>query len=181
MITDRQVRRLRTLLVRGETLSRAAWKTGMDRRTARKYRTGKLPSEQAAEHDGCEDALAAVALLQDRELAGARRLLRAARNPLAHRARERVRARTGGDDRPKVELYDPYDEPLPLDQRNKKHTKKMKSSKGGHSSTPFISEPARKKKHLGAKKDGSSSGGKGVDKQRVNDLLRLNQKKHYKH
>lgn len=70
---------------------------------------------------------------------------------------------------------------VPLDQRNKKHIKKMRSSKGGHSSTPFISEPARKKKHLGAKKDGSSSGGKGVDKQRVNDLLRLNQKKHYNH
>src|SRR5210317_104553 len=70
---------------------------------------------------------------------------------------------------------------VPLDQRNKKHIRKMKSSKGGHSSTSFTSEPAPKKKHLGAKKDGSGSGGTGVDKQRVNDLLRLNQKKHYNH
>lgn len=50
MITDRQVRRLRRLLVAGETLSRAAWKTGMNRKTASKYRDGKLPSERAAEH-----------------------------------------------------------------------------------------------------------------------------------
>ena len=50
MITDRQVRHLRKLLAAGETLSRAAWKTGMDRKTARKYRTGKLPSERAADH-----------------------------------------------------------------------------------------------------------------------------------
>ena len=51
MISDRQVRRLRQLLAAGETLGRAAWKTGMDRKTARKYRTGKLPSERAADHD----------------------------------------------------------------------------------------------------------------------------------
>jgi len=51
MITDRQVLRLRKWLARGETLSRAAWKTGMDRKTARTYRMGKLPSERAAEHD----------------------------------------------------------------------------------------------------------------------------------
>ena len=50
MITDRQVRRLRRLLAAGETLSRAAWKTGMNRKTASKYRDGKLPSERAAEH-----------------------------------------------------------------------------------------------------------------------------------
>ena len=51
MITDKQACRLRELLVRGETLSRAAWKTGMDRKTARTHRTGKLPSERAREHD----------------------------------------------------------------------------------------------------------------------------------
>jgi hypothetical protein len=68
---------------------------------------------------------------------------------------------------------------VPLDQRNKKHIKKMKSSKGGRSTTPYTPAPAPKRKHLGAKKDGASSGGTGVDKQRVNDLLRLNQKKHY--
>ena len=51
MITDRQVRRLRELLIRGETLSRAAWKTGMDRKTAGRYRAGKLPSERTGDHD----------------------------------------------------------------------------------------------------------------------------------
>jgi hypothetical protein len=51
MITDRQVRRLRKLLIRGETLTRAAWKTGMDRKSARIYRDGKLPSERARNHD----------------------------------------------------------------------------------------------------------------------------------
>ena len=51
MITDRQVRQLRKLLAAGETLSRAAWKTGMDRKTAAKYRSGKLPSERPADHD----------------------------------------------------------------------------------------------------------------------------------
>lgn len=50
MITDRQVRQLRKLLANGETLSRAAWKTGMDPKTARKYRDGKLPSERATGH-----------------------------------------------------------------------------------------------------------------------------------
>ena len=50
MITDRQVRRLWELLVRGESLSRAAWKSGMDRKTAGKYRDGKLPSERVVEH-----------------------------------------------------------------------------------------------------------------------------------
>ena len=50
MITDRQVRHLRQLLAAGEILSRAAWKTGMDPKTARKYRDGKLPSERATEH-----------------------------------------------------------------------------------------------------------------------------------
>jgi hypothetical protein len=50
MITDRQVRQLRKLLMDGDSLSRAAWKTGMDRKTARKYRDGKLPSECAASH-----------------------------------------------------------------------------------------------------------------------------------
>lgn len=50
MITDRQVRHLRRLLRAGETVSRAAWKTGMDPKTARKYRDGKLPSERTTEH-----------------------------------------------------------------------------------------------------------------------------------
>ncbi len=50
MITDRQVRRLRMLLIRGETLSRAAWRTGMDRKTARTHRSRPLPSETEREH-----------------------------------------------------------------------------------------------------------------------------------
>ena len=37
MLKDRQVRKLRELLIRGETLSRAAWRTGMDRKTAVTY------------------------------------------------------------------------------------------------------------------------------------------------
>ena len=50
MVMDRQVRQLRNLLIAGDSLSRAAWKTGMDRKTARKYRDGKLPSERVVEH-----------------------------------------------------------------------------------------------------------------------------------
>ena len=45
MITDGQVRKLRRLLSRGESLAMAARKTGMDEKTARKYRdSGGLPS-----------------------------------------------------------------------------------------------------------------------------------------
>ena len=47
-ITDGQVRRLRRLLDTGEFLTVAAGRTGMDEKTARKYRDGeKLPSELA--------------------------------------------------------------------------------------------------------------------------------------
>jgi len=50
MITDNQVKRLRTYLQQGKTLDLAAAKSGMDPKTARKYRTpGKLPSEIRAE------------------------------------------------------------------------------------------------------------------------------------
>ena len=46
MVTNRQVRKLMTLLNQEATLSTAAAKAGMDERTARKYRRlGKLPSE----------------------------------------------------------------------------------------------------------------------------------------
>jgi hypothetical protein len=70
---------------------------------------------------------------------------------------------------------------VPLDQRNKKHITKMKSSRGGGKSNLPSAAPAPARKHLGAKKAGSPSKNTGVDKQRVNDLLRLNQKKHYGH
>ena len=51
MINDRQVVRLWKLLAQGESLSRAAWKTGMDEKSARKYRSGELPSERRRPHD----------------------------------------------------------------------------------------------------------------------------------
>jgi len=48
MIKDGQVRKLRRLLDAGESLTVAAGRTGMDEKTARKYRDGeKLPSELA--------------------------------------------------------------------------------------------------------------------------------------
>jgi hypothetical protein len=67
---------------------------------------------------------------------------------------------------------------VPLDQRNKKHIKKMKSTnREGRSNLPKAARkaaPARK--HLGAKKEGSNSPNGGVDKKKLNHLLRLNQK-----
>jgi len=46
MITDKQVGKLKKLLSKKETLARAAVKSGMDEKTARKYRdSDKLPSE----------------------------------------------------------------------------------------------------------------------------------------
>ncbi len=51
MVTDEQVRRLRQLMQREETLTTAAAKAGMDPKTARKYReAGTLPSQMKAEH-----------------------------------------------------------------------------------------------------------------------------------
>jgi transposase len=51
MVTDRQVRRLMKLLQSEETLAAAAIKSGMDEKTARKYRRlGKPPSELKVEH-----------------------------------------------------------------------------------------------------------------------------------
>ena len=51
MVTDRQVRRLMSLLQVEHSLLVCADKVGMDRRTARKYRSvGKLPSELRPDH-----------------------------------------------------------------------------------------------------------------------------------
>jgi Mu transposase-like protein len=51
MVTDRQVRRLMSLLQMGQSLQVCADKAGMDRETARKYRkAGKLPSAVKAPH-----------------------------------------------------------------------------------------------------------------------------------
>lgn len=50
MVTDGQVRKLRQLLSRGDSLASAARRTRMDEKTARKYRDGQgLPSERPAE------------------------------------------------------------------------------------------------------------------------------------
>lgn len=50
MVTDQQVRKLRKLMQEEETLWRAASKSGMDEKTARKYlRMGRLPSETKTE------------------------------------------------------------------------------------------------------------------------------------
>ena len=71
---------------------------------------------------------------------------------------------------------------VPVDQRTKRHIRKMKTSadySGGESNLPTAS-PASSS-HMGANKEDSSGKSGGVDKQRVNDLLRLNQKKHYDH
>jgi len=52
MVKDGQVRALRVWVQEREaSLSVAAMKTGMDRKTARKYRRGKLPSERVQDHD----------------------------------------------------------------------------------------------------------------------------------
>ena len=51
MVTDAQVRRLMSLIPKEKTLAVAAAKTGMDEKTARKYRrSGRLPSSMKAEH-----------------------------------------------------------------------------------------------------------------------------------
>lgn len=64
---------------------------------------------------------------------------------------------------------------VPLDQRNKKHIKKMKSSTRGESNLPAAA-PAPARKHLGAKKDGPDRQGTGIDHKKVNHLKRLIQK-----
>jgi hypothetical protein len=63
MLTDHQVRKLMRLLTAGEPLSKAALKTGMDEKSARKYRqVGSLPSELRPAHTWRtrQDPLAAV-------------------------------------------------------------------------------------------------------------------------
>jgi len=67
---------------------------------------------------------------------------------------------------------------IPVDSRNKKSMKKMKASKAIKQSSSSSSPASR---HSAAKSEGPQSGSSGVDKQRVNELLRLNQKKHYNH
>jgi len=52
MVTDRQVRKLMSLLQQESSLQVAADKAGMDRKTARKYRKlGQLPSALRVDHD----------------------------------------------------------------------------------------------------------------------------------
>ena len=52
MVTDKQVRRLLTLMPTERTMAETALKAGMDLKTARKYRRlGKLPSEVRRPHN----------------------------------------------------------------------------------------------------------------------------------
>ena len=52
MVTDRQVRRLMSLIQTEQSLQAAADKAGMNCQTARKYhRLGKVPSEVRTDHD----------------------------------------------------------------------------------------------------------------------------------
>ena len=52
MVTDQQVRRLRRALQQGASLTLAAARAGLDRKTARKYRRqDRLPSEVPVMHD----------------------------------------------------------------------------------------------------------------------------------
>jgi hypothetical protein len=46
MVTDRQVRRLRMELGKGESLSSAALRSGMSENTARRHRSGELPGQR---------------------------------------------------------------------------------------------------------------------------------------
>ena len=51
MVSDHQVRKLKKMLSNNRTLRESALKSGMDEKTARKYRrSGELPSERKAEH-----------------------------------------------------------------------------------------------------------------------------------
>lgn len=74
MLRDRQVRTLRQLLQRGETLAAAARKANMDDKTARKYRlAGKLPSQMRADRtwrtrqDPFAEVWPEIQMLLDRE------------------------------------------------------------------------------------------------------------------
>jgi len=65
---------------------------------------------------------------------------------------------------------------VPLDQRNKKRVRKMESYEASPNNPPTAAP-----KHMGAKPDDSHNKGTGIDNQRVKDLQRLIQKKHYTH
>jgi len=62
MVTDRQVRRLRMELGKGEPLATAALRSGMSENTARRYRAGALPSQrrQPRRYRTRQDPFAAV-------------------------------------------------------------------------------------------------------------------------
>ena len=51
MVSDQQVRKLKKMLSNEKTLKESALRSGMDEKTARKYRSiGELPSESKGEH-----------------------------------------------------------------------------------------------------------------------------------
>ena len=68
---------------------------------------------------------------------------------------------------------------IPLDQRNKKDMKKLRSSKGGKNQLPTAPPPASRP--AVAKQEGPSSKGSGIDQNRLNEMKRLIQKKNYNH
>lgn len=68
---------------------------------------------------------------------------------------------------------------VPVDQRNKRHIRKMESIETDDNGLKTTSPAASK--HLGSNPQGSHSQGTGIDKQKVRDLQRLIQKKHYNH
>ena len=65
---------------------------------------------------------------------------------------------------------------VPLDQRNKKHITKMKSSRRGKSTSSTAAPAPAAPKHLKARKDDPINRDTGIDKQKVNHLKRLIQK-----
>jgi hypothetical protein len=69
-VTDAQVRELRRQLRGGSTLKKAALKADIDRKSARKYREGKMPAERRKERTWRTrmDPLAAVWAEIQREL-----------------------------------------------------------------------------------------------------------------
>ena len=69
---------------------------------------------------------------------------------------------------------------VPLDQRTEGHIRKMESTvetSGGPNNLPTAAAP----KSIGSKQEGSHGKDTGVDKQKVKDLQKLIQKKHYSH
>ena len=68
---------------------------------------------------------------------------------------------------------------VPVDQRTKRHIRKMESVKTDSHGMKTTSPTAPRQPAV--RQEGSHSQGTGVDRQKVRDLQRLIQKKHYNH